>query len=82
MRENFGIKEVENVGEMRKVRLATGAVSVGRGKLSYAGGMNSGCSGVLPKLDVTGSTPVARSKLLRINWLSLSDSELVSLTTN
>lgn len=34
MRENFGIKEVENVGEMRKVRLATGAVSVDRGKLS------------------------------------------------
>ena len=37
---------------------------------------------MLPKLDVTGSIPVARSKLLRINWLSLSDSELVSLTTN
>jgi hypothetical protein len=42
-------------------------------------GRNSVVECQLPKLDVAGSTPVARSKLLRINWLLFSDTESVSL---
>ena len=62
MRENLGIKDAENVGEMRKVCSTAEAASASREKLSYTEGINYACSVELPKLDVTGSIPVARSK--------------------
>ena len=61
MRAKFGIKDTENTGDSGKVWWMVGRVSARHGKVSDNAGMKCPKSVELPKLDVAGSVPVARS---------------------
>ncbi len=60
---NSGIKEVENTGEVGNVGFGVGTISMQYGKLSDRRGVSKVVSIELPKLDVAGSIPVARSNI-------------------
>ncbi len=62
MRAKFGISDMETVGEIGNLCRSVEAISVRRGKVSDTTGMNCDSLAELPKLDVAGSIPVARSK--------------------
>ena len=64
MRAKSGIKDAENTGDSGNVWWTVGRVSARHGKVSDNAGMKSDCSTELSKLDVAGSIPVARSKIL------------------
>ena len=69
MRAKFEIKGTENAGDSGKVWWTVGRVSARRGKVSDNVGMKCDRSAELPKLDVAGSIPVARSnKFLSPVW--------------
>jgi hypothetical protein len=67
MRAKFGINLTGNEGEFRNVWCKVGGASARHRKFSDSQGMNCGLSVELPKLDVTGSIPVARSIILLNN---------------
>jgi hypothetical protein len=62
IRAKFGINDTESIDEIGNVCWTIGAVSVRHGKVSDGAGMNHDLSIARPKLDVTGSVPVARAK--------------------
>jgi hypothetical protein len=63
MRAIFGIKDARSTGDRGKVWWTVGRASARRGKVSDSPGMNYDLLVELPKLDVTGSIPVAHSKI-------------------
>jgi hypothetical protein len=64
LRAKSGIRDTENAGDIGNAWYMLGAASARHGKLSDSAGMKYDLSVKLPKLDVTGSIPVARSKFL------------------
>jgi hypothetical protein len=70
MRAKFGIKNAGNTGDIGKVLWTVGRVSARHGEVSDSAGMKCSKSVELPKLDVTGSIPVAHSKIFSPNRIS------------
>lgn len=66
MRAKIGIKDTENTGDSGKVWWTVGRVSARHGKVSDNAGMKCQRSVELPKLDVAGSIPVARSNFFQV----------------
>ena len=64
MRAKFGIDDMESVGKIGNFCSSIENPSPRHGKVSDNAGMNYVCWADLPKLDVAGSIPVARSKIL------------------
>ena len=64
MGAKFGMYDAEDMGDGRKAFVCLGAVSVRDRKLREGEGMNDDPLVELPKLDVAGSIPVARSRIL------------------
>jgi hypothetical protein len=63
MRAKFGIKAAENEGDIGQLRFTVRGASVRDRNVSDSEGINYARLFDLPKLDVAGSTPVARSKI-------------------
>jgi hypothetical protein len=65
MRAKFGIKNTQNAGVIGMLLRGVRASSAQPGKVSDWAGIGRNYSIDLPKLDVAGSTPVARSNILK-----------------
>jgi hypothetical protein len=64
IRAKFGIPDAENEGGVGNVRKIHGCTNIQYGNVWGRVGMKGNSMAEFPKLDVAGSTPVARSKIL------------------